>query len=122
MLNSWTFLAVIRKRSLSSKQDSMRLKCKTDSLESILLHTHALLNPIENRHGHFCRNPQRLQKHKYAEGAEFYYVNTNLFRSSKHMKYSEEQIHDQTSPFVYGWSSDIIKMFLTLSCINLSFA
>lgn len=36
------------------------------------------------------------------------------------MKCPEEQIHEQTSPFVYDWSSDIIKMFLSLSCINLS--
>lgn len=36
------------------------------------------------------------------------------------MKCPEEQIHEQTSPFVYDWSSDIIKIFLSLSCINLS--
>jgi len=123
MLNSWAFLAIVRKGSLSSKQDSMRSKYKTDLPEGILLHTYALLTPIENRQGQFCWNLQRFQKHKHAEGAEFYYLNTNYSgHSLKHMKYSKEQTCDQTSPFLYNWSSKIIKMFLSLSCINLSSA
>lgn len=54
MLNSWTFLTIIRKGSLGSKQDSMRLKFKADASEGILMHTSVPLTLIENRHGHFC--------------------------------------------------------------------
>lgn len=54
MVNSWTFLTIIRKGSLSSMQASMRLKFKADASEGILMHTSAPLTLIENRHGHFC--------------------------------------------------------------------
>lgn len=62
-----------------SQQQARFHEIKSDASEGILMHTSAPLTLIENRHGHFCCNLQRFQKHICAEGAKLYYANRTIW-------------------------------------------
>lgn len=116
MVNSWTFLTVIRKESLSSRKDSMRLKFKADASEGILMHTSAPLTLLKTDMVTSAENFKGFRSIYVLKGLSFT-VQTLTVRVIEAYEIFIGTKYGQMSPFVYDWSSNIIKMFLPLSCI-----